>query len=129
MKKELTDKEQAIKSLKEMGLKPGVKVYTIVKHVSSSGMSRHIQPYIVHKGEIISIGWYVSRALGWKLVSGTHAIKVSGCGMDMGFHMVYTLGRVMFPKGFTLPKGKRGRNGDTSGYDNDGGYALNQEWI
>src|SRR4051812_31110989 len=110
-KTELSDREQAIKSLKELGLKPGMKVYTIVKHVSSSGMTRHIQPFIVKGGEIVSIGWYVARATGRTLVKGSHAIKVHGCGMDMGFELVYTLGRAMYPRGFKLAKGQHGRNG------------------
>lgn len=73
--------------------------------------------------------------------------------MDMGFAVVYDLGRVMFPDGFGVagkyPNGSdgrpttkemaakaveigatfRGRNGDPSGWDNDGGYALKQRWL
>ena|ERR1035437_1828097 len=50
-----------------------------------------------------------------------------GCGMDMGFHLVYNLGRTLFPEGFKVEG--RGRNGDASGWDKDGGYALKQRWI
>lgn len=44
--------------------------------------------------------------------------------MDMTFEVVYELGHYLYPKGFKLSKGQYGRNGDTSGYDKDGGYAL-----
>lgn len=74
------------------------------------------------------IGWHVAQVTGRKMTDN-HAIKCHGCGMDMGFDLVYTLGRCLYPKGFKLPKGKRGRNGDKSGFDNDGGYALNQIWL
>ena len=57
------------------------------------------------------------------------SVIVGGCGMDMGFNIVYSLSRRLWPKGFKLPKGKAGRNGDTSGTDTDGGYALNQRWL
>jgi hypothetical protein len=45
-------------------------------------------------------------------------ITVGGGGMDMGFHLVYNLGRVLWPFGFKRA-GKRC----------DGGYALRQEWL
>jgi len=54
-------------------------------------------------------------------------IKIGGCGMDMGFELVYCLGRKLFPDGFKV-KGI-GRNGDTSGWDKDGGYALKYNWL
>lgn len=120
-------RENALKSLREK-LKAGSAVYTIVKHVSSSGMTRHISLFIVSKGEIVCIDWEASHIIGWKRNKTNGALVIGGCGMDMGFHAVYTLGRHLFPKGFKLPKGKIGRNGDKSGFDTDGGYALKQEW-
>lgn len=104
-------------------------IYTSIKRVSSSGMSRHIALYIAKDNEIIDITWYAIKILGWKRNADTGGLVVGGCGMDMGFHTVYTLSRMLFPEGFKLPKGKYGRNGDNSGYDTDGGYALKQEWI
>jgi len=121
-------KENAIKFLRKH-LKPGKKVYTILRHRSSSGMSRDISVAIVLRGEVSDISWYVAHAIGYKRNPDNGALKVSGCGMDMGFSVVYSLGRVLYPKGFKLPKGRYGRNGDTSGFDKDGGYALKQEWI
>ncbi len=111
-------------------LKPGATVHTILKHVSSSGMTRHIECVIPQRnGEILNITYFVAGVTGWRLAHNGGLI-VGGCGMDMGFHTVYTLGRYLYPKGFKLPKNKKyGRNGDTSGFDKDGGYALNQRWI
>jgi hypothetical protein len=53
-------------------------------------------------------------------------LRVSGCGMDMGFDIVYNLGRFLFPKGDG--KTVTGRNGDTKP-ETDGGYLLKQEWL
>lgn len=128
----LEAKNNAIAFLKK-NLKPGATVYTIVRHVSSSGMSRSISAFIVLKNEhtkkqeIQCIDFWVSRALEQNFDRNKGGLKVHGCGMDMCFDLVYRIGRKLYPKGFKLPKGKRGRNGDTSGFDTDGGYALHYE--
>ena len=127
------DRQEAIASLRKM-LKPGDTVRTILRHRSSSGMFRVITLAIIgkdHNGkpDIFCIDGKVCEILGYKYNTKHDGVPVSGCGMDMGFHLVYNLGRALFPKGFILPKGKSGRNGDTSGRDNDGGYALNHRWL
>lgn len=92
------------------------KVYTLGRHVSTSGMSRDISLYIVKNNQLMNITYYASRALGWKLVerNGWRAIRVGGAGMDMGFHTVYTLSSVLYQG--TVEEG-------------DAGYKLSQEWM
>ena len=51
-------------------------------------------------------------------------LVVGGCGMDMGLHVIYTLGAALWPKGTPEPHGTR--NGVL---DSDGGYALKSEWL
>lgn len=121
-----TEQQNAVKALRK-SLKAGATVYTVLRHVSSSGMSRRIDLYTIHKNQPRSITYYTAKALGYNRNPDKEGITVGGCGMDMGFHLVYNLGRALFPKGFKV-KGT-GRNGDTSGHDNDGGYALNQRWL
>jgi hypothetical protein len=53
-----------------------------------------------------------------------NGVKVAGCGMDMGFHLIYSLSYALFPKGTDAPHGTR--NGVP---DSDGGYALKHEWL
>lgn len=128
------EKAEAIARLREW-LSPGDTVYTILEHVSASGMSRAIRfvipkvdadgkPYFLHPnhaiGTVLGLRFHTSRG------RRSDALHVAGCGMDMGFDCVYTLGRYLFPDGFAT---ERGRNGDTSGWDKDGGYALKQEWL
>jgi hypothetical protein len=121
------EKQQAIDYLKTF-LKPGSEVYTQVLHVSSSGMTREIKLLAVVDGQIRNISYKAAKVMQDKI--GNHdGIKISGCGMDMGFSLVYNLGRALFPDGFALPASKHGRNGNTSGHDTDGGYALTQRWI
>ena len=132
-----TDKQlermEAITKLQGM-LKPGFRVYTILRHVSSSGMSRDISVAIGAGNDIQDITWYVSRAMGETLrdSKGHRAIRVGGCGMDMGFNLVYNLSRTLFPNGFKPCDAglNYGRNGTSPNeVDTDGGYALKQEWL
>lgn len=105
-------------------------VYTCIRKVSSSGMTRHIKVFIARKNQIIDITWHVGNVTKDRINRDTWALVVSGCGMDMGFDLIYRLSRILYPKGFKLPKDQPwGRNGDTSGYDKDGGYRLKQSWI
>jgi hypothetical protein len=92
----------------------------------------------------------VARVLGEKLRDG--GLGVGGCGMDMGFHLVYSLSRALFPTGFgcigrvTNAKGERTawcnsndhHNGDRDHtrhttrrkhWHRDGGYALVHRWM
>lgn len=121
-----TEREEARAELRAL-LKPGETVYTVLRHVSRSGMYRRISAYVMrdagpeYEGKDRYYPYYLDRlilaaGLGDK-PRGSHrdGVGVSGCGMDMGFHVVYNLGCVTFPEG--------------SGWDNDGGYALNHRWI
>lgn len=104
-------------------LKPGDTVYTVLKHVSRSGMMRHIQLKLVRDGDICDITYHAACVMG-DSIAKDGGIRVAGCGMDMGFALVYNLGAVLWPRGTEKPHGTR--NGEP---DNDGGYALKQRWI
>ena len=114
-------RDEAVTRLREL-LKPGQNVYTVLNHRSQSGMSRSISCVIAMKnGEILKLDYLVARTLDWKFDQKHGGLIVGGCGMDMGFHLVYTLGRILWPAGT-----QKGRGGKP---DKDGGYALNQQWI
>lgn len=83
---------QAIKDLQTI-LKPGQEVYTIVRKVAPSGMSRVISLYIVEYGSVKCIDYTAGLALGWP--DANPGIRVTGCGMCMLFHTVDTLGRTL----------------------------------
>jgi hypothetical protein len=120
-------KEEAIKELRKI-VKPYDTVYTILRHVSRSGMLRHIAVVVpANRKEIKNITYLTSIALGLKLNSTHDGIAISGGGMDMGFSIVYELSNKLFPRGFRIDGIHR--NGDTSGWDKDGGYALKQRWL
>jgi hypothetical protein len=146
------ERQQAIERLREL-LKPGDTVYTTLKHVSRSGMMRSIDLHLIRDNEPRWIASLVATACDYSWDEKRECLKVSGCGMDMGFAVVYELSRTLFPDGFGVegelslgrkirPTSKEnaeeavkrgakfwGRNGDTSGWDNSGGYALEQRWL
>ena len=114
---------QALANLHKV-LKPGDRVYCVLRHVSSSGMSRRISFYaMTPDGPQMLDGWIESLGIGSR--SRKHdGVTVGGCGMDMGFHVVYSLGSRMWPNGTPAPHGSRNGQPDT-----DGGYALKSEWL
>lgn len=150
-KRQLAEREEHAARLREM-LSPGDTVYTVLRHRSKSGMSRRIDLFVIEDGEPTCITYAVAKACDYR-VHQDGGLVVHGCGMDMGFAVVYELGCVLFPEGFGVegkdslgrkckPKSKmgamearnkgfefRGRNGDASGWDDDGGYALKQRWL
>ena len=134
-------------------LTPGRTVYTKITHVSRSGMSRSIECYLAQgRDNLTDITWLVARATNARLDNNHGGIVMGGCGMDMGFALVYNLGRTLYPDGVPCT-GSNGYDGATyeSNYTprcksndhtndatvpysrdvihRDGGYALNQVWM
>ena len=97
------DKQEAIKRLQEM-LKPEDVVFTILRHVSQSGMTRDISLVIPtnHRGVdgIMCIDYLASRAMDMKIKND--GLRIGGCGMDMGFALVYDLAYTVFGEGYAL---------------------------
>ena len=103
-------------------------LYTILRHVSNSGMSRDISVIAIRDNEIYHLDYLVSKLTGYKL-SKNEGVKIGGCGMDMGFALVYSFSSRVFPTGFRYRKNEWHRNNDPSPIDRSGGYALKQRWL
>jgi hypothetical protein len=106
---------------------PGTKVYTVLRHVSRSGMLRHISLFVMHEGDIRPITWSAARVLGYPLAStGHHALKVGGAGMDMGFHVVHSLSYALhgYPEHTTWEQTVKEQR-----KPNRPGYSLTHEWL
>lgn len=121
------EQKQAIAELRKI-LKPGDTIYTVLNHVSRSGMMRSISPFFMSVkvqevaywknknerktvrrriGVPVWLGGYGATALDWGRDHKKGGIKVSGCGMDAGWHLVEALSFAVFGNG----------------------YALRQEWL
>lgn len=140
MKYSKQERDESLARLREW-IKPGDTVYTILRNVSRSGMQREIgivllsnekngRPIDLHPNHAVAV------VLGERL-GKRDGVIVGGCGMDMGFHIVYNLGRILWPDGFECIGEKLCRSNDhTNGDRNykphhhtDGGYALNHRWL
>ena len=89
-------------------------VYTMLRHVSKSGIRRRISVVIPAKRDdgtllLINLSHPIAKLLGRRCSEkyGHDAIVVNGFGMDMGFYLVYSLSKELY--------------GD--------GYKIKQEWI
>lgn len=133
-------KAEAVKHLRKL-LRPGDTVHCVLRHVSASGMSRRIDFYKFDKHGQHFLSGYIGRVLG--LSMGDKAgLRVDGCGMDMGFHVVHNLGYSLWPDGFVCIGDKPGRRCPAACHSNgdrdytkhkhdksEGGYALRSAWL
>lgn len=101
MAKQPTARELEIRDELREILKPGTNVRTILRHASKSGMSREISAVVVGKdGSVRDLDWMIVNA-GFGFKFGKHGgIVMGGCGMDMGFSLVYSVSRSLYPNGY-----------------------------
>lgn len=108
------ERQEAIEQLRQW-IKPGDTVYTVLDHVSSSGMTRHIRVVVPmiegqngnSKVDFIHPNYSIGKALGYRQAKRGDGLVVSGCGMDMGFAVVYDLAHVLYGAGYQcLGEGK-----------------------
>ena|SRR3990167_549965 len=147
------EKQEAIDYLRTI-LEPGDTVYTILRHVSRSGMMRVIGAIQMTEDSPNDITPRAAKALGEPLDRDRWGVKVGGCGMDMGFHLVYNLSYTLFPTGHGCigehcpsndhnngdrdytphsrgihPSGPGEIDMGAEHWHSDGGYALRHKWL
>lgn len=61
----------------------GQKVFCNVTHVSSSGMSRTIDFYVIENNDLVRITHLIAGAADYSMTD--NGLRVGGCGMDMRF--------------------------------------------
>lgn len=113
-KQEIQDARESLLRL----LKPGDKVFTSLEHVSRSGLQRVIQLHVFRGSnrnpQHRVLGWNATKVLNDRYHERHEGVVVNGCGMDMGFDLVYRLSYALFAK---TPQ------------DRKAAYALTHEWI
>src|SRR5688500_9376607 len=98
------DKTNALAMLRKFAPK-GSTIYCVLRSVSKSGMSRRIDFFALQKADRKSgrdyiypqylTGWMSAAGLG-SLRDGKQGMRVDGCGMDMGFHVVNNLSYTLY---------------------------------
>jgi len=131
---------EAIKDLREATSNVDV-IYTDVVHVSRSGMFRCIRPFIItddrHPWDLT---YLVARADIGKANQRHGGIEMGGCGMDMGFALVYEIGRTLYGREPWACRGDRcGSNEHVNSprvpagpgviHNADGGYRFRKETL
>lgn len=123
---------------------PGTEVRTILRHVSRSGMLRSISVIGLDCNDEAGHAmhdWsgFVAATVGSPFDRNNGGVRRTGAGMDMGFDLVYSLSRRLYPNGFACI-GDGCPSNDHSNYrgeraaecpdvHDDGGYALTQRWL
>ena len=133
--KRVTEQQEDARARLREIVEPGATVYTILRHVSRSGMSRDIGAFVVVEGAPWDITGLTARAIGNPLNKQGDGVKMGGCGMDMGFALVYELSYWLFKAGFECT-GKDCPANDHNNGDrdysphrhSDPGYALRHRW-
>ena len=92
---------EEIKQQLKRDLKNCDTLYTLVDHVSQSGMTRDIRVFMIKDNEILNISYKVAKVLKRRQGKNT-GVRVQGCGMDMGFEIVYNLSYCLFKDGYKI---------------------------
>lgn len=106
-----------------------------LKHVSKSGMARDIKLYVVmpargdYPGDLRSITYDAAVVLGESVRN--EGVRMTGCGMDMGFHAVYNLAWALFgrPDTWSAEDVEKLAPSLHKGNETDPGYILHHHWI
>ncbi len=127
--------------------RPGSTAGTALRHVSRSGMRRAINVYdLTDAAAYLSPRVAVAADLDWS--DRYEAITVDGCGMDMGFSIVYSLSGALYgyaSDGRTrrmqpavpltpterrrLTAWRKQERDRYHGANTSGAYAISQRWI
>jgi len=98
-KKQVSENDKAEARATLLTLLPkGTTVYTCLRKLAPSGMSRRMTLHVIdgqEKPHLRDITVLVARTLGYK-VNGAHEVTVGGAGMDMGGHLVNNLSYALY---------------------------------
>lgn len=131
--------QEAIEDLRAI-IKPGDTIYTVLRHVSRSGMYRAIDLFVMENNEPRWISHLAAKLL--EGYDNKHdACRASGCGMDMGFSLVESLSYQLYYDypclGEKCPSNAHVNYWEHSSRDDEywknhnhhDGYALRQRWM
>lgn len=123
---------EALKMLRKL-CPPGTTIYTVLRHVSRSGMQRRIDLYVIRKNQPVWLSGYAGVVLEMRLGKHGDGLVTDGCGMDMGFDLVHNLSYALHGYENKGPDAHKavclGVPFEPSRTQYRAGYSLNHEWI
>lgn len=93
MKKNINDSVKLLKKL----IKKDSEIIVALHSVSTSGMTRKMSIYAIENKRLRYLNHAVSDVTSFKRDKNNHLI-VGGCGMDMCFHLTYSIKQSLYPK-------------------------------
>lgn len=79
----------------------GSTIYCVLRHVSRSGMFRIIDLFVIVDGDVRYLHSLADdKRMPFTRDACRDGFRVSGAGMDMGFHVVYSIGRAFREDGY-----------------------------
>lgn len=135
-KQDKAAKQEAVDSLRKL-VKPGDTIYTKLIHRSRSGMYRVLDVYIIKDNAPLRLSWSVAIVAGAGYDKRHEGVRAGGCGLDVGFALVYSLACALFrDPGFMCIGEGCPSNDHSNGERNyephkhsDPGYALKHRWL
>lgn len=96
-----SERDEAIRKLRE-AFQPGSTAFTILRHVSRSGMHRRISVVQVTGDDSRQFDGLIARAgiANVNRKGGKEGVIMDGAGQDMGFALVYEMSYTLYPSGF-----------------------------
>lgn len=92
-------------------IKEGQTVYCVNRRTSKSGMMRLVSMHVITPGTdavkepyLNDITFHAARVMDYGFDRDMHALRVNGCGMDMHWAAVESLGYAVFNKAGSLRK-------------------------
>lgn len=116
-KRQSAEQEEARTTLRAL-CPPGTTVYTVLRHVSRSGMSRLIDCYVMQNGEPRWISSLVGKVGSYPFDRKREALRVGGRRANAGFAVVNNLSYYLYPDGFGCT-GERCPSNDHANGDRD----------
>lgn len=101
---DLTKKGREAETLDQLRewMPKGSTVYTILRHVSRSGMRRSIGLVVFKDGYALHPNYRTCEVLGRRQSKDDDGVICDGGGMDMGFDLVYSLAHKLYGDGYAL---------------------------
>ena len=100
--KTATERAKQCKTMLADSVHEGDTIFTVLRHVSASGMQRTIDCFVKRDNRPFYLSGYMEGIGIAKRKHRQEGLVVNGCGMDMGFDLVYRLSYELFGKGNAL---------------------------
>ncbi len=80
-------------------------IYAVRLHTAKSGATHDVTFFVVSEGRAVGIDWLICRILGLHISPVNSGVRIKGGGMDMAYHVIDSLSRALYGKGYAIGHG------------------------